>query len=913
MQPPQDSVIVCSTARLARSLRLSHGRARKAAGDVQWQPLPALTLSQWLGNTVEQAILQGNILLEEVPRMVLNKAQELSLWERIIERSLVGDAAALFDTAGLARAAFEANQLMQEWNLAVPQQDASHDHAEEVVQFLQWRSEFRRQCHSAGWLENTRYLDWQVAQIQKNVGSLPGALFHAGFDRISPQQQRLFDALAARGTVVAPWPHLLENPASASQVSLDDCEAECRAAVAWVRDTLIANPGARLGIVAPELANLRQRITALLDDNLHPAAVSPAYAETDRSYDLSLGLALSQHPLVGTALDLLRLAANRHDVTQQDFSRVLLGAYWSSPHEADARAQLDARMRAHLPANTSLDRLLRFAKKQVEKGLPVPRLIDALQALLDALPQPSLRRLPSLWAEHIDALLTAAQWPGDRSLSSHEFQAGRAFGHALAALADFDALSIDGKSGPLSFSQAVQRLGQVCAEQIFQPESQDDPQLLVMGMLEAVATPLDAIWVMGMNDHVWPPPARPNPLLPASLQRAARTPNADGPVQAEFAQAIHHRLLRSAGDIVFSWSHKSGESELRVSPLMQGIAEYTQTTALAETLAEKLTPASSTDTRQWLDDHRAPAVDADEKISGGAGLIRAQAICPAWAYYRYRLGARPLEEPVEGLDSMDRGNLVHAVLQAFWQGYDSDYLNAMDDAQLRAAIIQAVEAGVAEFARKREEPLPVNFLALEKQRLQLLLAVWLAYEKERPPFTVEQCEKRESVDIAGLTVNLTLDRVDRLPDGRLIVIDYKTGSAVSHHSWADTRISEPQLPIYAALALSEADIAAVCFAQVRADEQRFVGIAADGDTLPGIKALQEATRIFPPDSFPDWIALVNHWKTSIEALAAELIAGEAAVVFRDEKQLGYCEVLPLLRLPERYLQLEAATRKGLPS
>ena len=36
----------------------------------------------------------------------------------------------------------------------------------------------------------------------------------------------------------------------------------------------------------------------------------------------------------------------------------------------------------------------------------------------------------------------------------------------------------------------------------------------------------------------------------------------------------------------------------------------------------------------------------------------------------------------------------------------------------------------------------------------------------------------------------------------------------------------------------------------------------------------------------------------------ELKAGEAAVKFDDEKLLAYCEVLPLLRLPERRLQFE---------
>lgn len=906
------SIIVCSTARLARSLRLAHGRARQAAGDTQWQPLPALTLQQWLADTLEQAMLQGEIDLQQAPRLVLNRAQEQTLWERVIERTLTGDAAALFDRAGLAKAALEANQLMQEWNIAVPQQSGTYGHAEEVSQFLQWRAEFRRICQTSQWMEATRHMDWQIAQLARGAGKLPAHLLHAGFDRISPQEQRLLDALAARGVQVRPWQGEQAGMAQASQLALSDCEAECRAAVAWLAARLRARPDARLGLVVPELANLRQRITALLDDTLHPATASPAHAEAVRSYDLSLGEALSRHALVATALELLRLAASRHAVSQQDFARLLFSPYWSaSLSEADARAQLDARLRSQLPATSSLPQIARFAARQQQRGLPLDALSTALQPLLDAPVQPSLRRLPTLWVSLFDQLLQDAQWPGERSLSSHEYQARLAFTKALTALADFDALS-----GPLSFAQAVQRLTQICNEQIFQPESQDDPQILVMGLLETVAEPLDALWVMGMNDHLWPPPARPNPLLPASLQRAAQAPNADGPVQAAFAAAIHQRLLHSAGEVVFSWAHKSGESELRVSPLLQGIPQYQQAVLLAQTLAEQLTvPSTATaqqaDARQWLHDHIAPAVQAGEKISGGAGLIKAQAICPAWAYYRYRLGARPLDEAVEGLDSMDRGTLVHAVLQCFWQGRDSDWLHGLDAAALRTAIIAAVEQGVTAFAAKREEALAPNFLALEQRRLQDLLVVWLAYEKERPPFSVEQCEEQVTVNIAGLSIKLTLDRVDRLADGRLVVIDYKTGSSIPYQSWAQARITEPQLPIYAALALADADIAAVCFAQVRADEQRFVGIAADAELLPGIKALQEASRLFPPDSFPDWIALLGHWKSSIEALAGELLKGEAAVVFRDESELAYCEVLPLLRLPERYLQLEAATRQAV--
>jgi RecB family exonuclease len=146
--------------------------------------------------------------------------------------------------------------------------------------------------------------------------------------------------------------------------------------------------------------------------------------------------------------------------------------------------------------------------------------------------------------------------------------------------------------------------------------------------------------------------------------------------------------------------------------------------------------------------------------------------------------------------------------------------------------------------------------------------------------------------------------VDELPDGRLVVLDYKTGASVSHKSWAEERIAEPQLPIYAALALRDGEVAAVCFAKVQAAEQKFIGIADSAEVLPGVCALDGARKLFPEDRFPDWAALIRHWQASITAIAAEIKAGEAAVKFRNEEDLRDCDVKPLLRLPERKLQLE---------
>src|SRR5690606_19572159 len=137
---------------------------------------------------------------------------------------------------------------------------------------------------------------------------------------------------------------------------------------------------------------------------------------------------------------------------------------------------------------------------------------------------------PSVWVRAFKAILDDTHWPGERSPSSHEYQAIESFDKALQALAELDALS-----GPINAAEAIRRLTHLCREQIFQPEAQETPQLQVLGMLEAAAEPLDDMWIMGTNDHVWPPAPAPNPLLPAQLQRLAATANADSSVQMEFA------------------------------------------------------------------------------------------------------------------------------------------------------------------------------------------------------------------------------------------------------------------------------------------------------------------------------------------------------------------------------------------
>ena len=839
------------------------------------------------------------------PQTLLAPFNEQLLWEDIITQALKKNAFGdLFDVSGLASAAMEANQYIVEWKLQIPRDQMS----EESRQFLQWQRLFVLACNKLNVLESVRYFNWQLDCLELGKISLPEHIAFAGFDQTAPQEQRFREILSKRGVQVSDYLTIHAEPASTQHVCVDNEEAECRAAVAWAQACLVQNPRAKLAIVAPQLSEVRNQLADLLDDTFYPASVRPSLADTTKNYNFSLGTPLIQQPIIQAALNLLRLLSS-YLLQQSDISAILLSPFWSAnQQEADARALLDAKMREQLPMQLSLTRFVEFATKQQERGLNITQLLAHLNA---AMAISSNRAMPSQWAKTLNSMLNALNWPGERNVTSIEFQAISAWQKVLLQLGKLDVLSKN-----YSPSEVVQCMQQICTEAIFQAETINQPSIQILGIMEALSTPVDAIWCVQMNDHIWPPPSRPNPLIPTFIQRAANVPGADNHIQTAFAAKVQERLLHSANSIIFSSSKTQSESQLRVSPFISNIPVL-ESVLLASTLAERLSLlkfdsnklSSSGDTvlthmnLEYLDDHIAPAIQAGEHVSGGTGLFKAQAICPAWAFYQYRLGAKALKKPSNGLDNMDRGSLVHSVLEQFWHPSEQ-YRHFADLRDMTAdnfeqAINVAIRRTLQDFAEYNNIA-SKSLLALEHERLYKLISAWLQYEKEHGvSFRIIDCEAEKKVHICGIQVTLKIDRIQRFEDGGLAFIDYKTGQEPKMTNWDEERITEPQLPIYAAFGGDESKISSVQFAWVKIAEHEFIGVSSDNfETEPDKRKPKFIQQ------FDNWQSLLDHWKASIEAIAQEIEIGEAAVKFNNENDLMYCEVLPLLRLPERQLQFE---------
>jgi ATP-dependent helicase/DNAse subunit B len=198
--------------------------------------------------------------------------------------------------------------------------------------------------------------------------------------------------------------------------------------------------------------------------------------------------------------------------------------------------------------------------------------------------------------------------------------------------------------------------------------------------------------------------------------------------------------------------------------------------------------------------------------------------------------------------------------------------------------------------------MPRRYLELEELRLARHVAEWLQFESARYAFEVAETEAGRPVSIAGLSFDVRLDRIDRLNDGSLLVIDYKSG-VVSTNVWELPRPEDVQLPLYANFALdSEETIGGLLFAQLRPGKLAFSGrVRNAASTL--FSGLKNSSPLVKKELNDQQLA---DWRDCIQQLARDFIAGRAEVDPRDyPKTCERCGLQTLCRIQEHSAQLES--------
>jgi probable DNA repair protein len=852
--------VVTSTRRLARALKLEFAREATAPS---WPTPEALPWSAWIGASYRE---RRDFSADERVRPCLDDGQSTVIWEQLLRED--PQAAGLLMPGGAVDGFREAWRLVQEWRL--PLEEVAARAGEDCRTFLRVAGAYRARLDALGWLDGAQL----PAQVAARLGRDPagGKVLFAGFESFTPAQEEVFRALGSRAQRIdAP-----RHPAVLSWAGYENSRAELAAAAAWARAWLERDPGARLGIVVPELEDAAAMIEGLLDEALAPRRLLPGGAEVARPWNLSFGAALADAPPVAAALLACGLWGGALDLAEVGR---LLRSPWFGGGEAEGagRARLDAWLRRHAQDRVTTEVLLGWLHGR--DGAPAcPLLQQGLRALADELQAGPRRRRPSQWAAAVSRGLRGLGWPGDAAMDSATWQTVQAWAELLEEFSRLDVVS-----GVMSQVEALGRLRRMSQARRFQPETPDLP-VQVLGLFETAGLEWDGLWVSGLHDGVLPASLRPCPLLPASMQRERGMPRACPDTELALAQGLVARLGRAALDVHFSYPLRREDERLRPSPVITAFNQRPAMTASGPDIAASWFAARRLET---VVDERGPPMAGE--VAGGTGLLAAQSACPFQAFAVHRMAARPLETPMAGVDGRRRGQLLHLALRLLWEGLGGqEGLLSMDE----HALHERLHAALKSAARRTLGELAAAIVQIEIEEGAGRIRELLACERRRPNFEVVDCERGITIEIGPLRIKGQVDRLDRVAGG-LAVVDYKSGEA-SPADWSGERPQAPQMPIYA-LAFA-AELVALVYASLKPGKVGLLGWARNADAFGAVLGKRGAMT---PDA---WQAQLEAWHATLTGLAAACAAGDARVdplhLHGGSSTCAYCHLATLCRRDE---------------
>jgi probable DNA repair protein len=869
----EGGLVVTTSDRTARALAAGFHRARQAEGLTAW---PAPNIRDW--KSFASAAWMEHTAGADA-RLLLNPAQEEALWVGIAaeDKSL----ATLLEGPRhrLAALAMEAHELLCSHAPRFLEKNARSGWQQDAAVFSGWLTAFDESCRAGNLLSPSRLPVELIPLLKAGSGERPPLLL-AGFDRILPAQRSLFDAWGV-------WREATPGePAGKIDFhSATDAQAELAACAIWCSRQLIATPSARLLVIAQAASARRGEIERAFLRHTGPAGAP--------LFEFSLGIPLGQVALARTAQLLLRWLGG--SLPEQELDWLLsTGHAGANPEET---AALESHMRTL--RRFSLERpqwtvAAFLGQRCAAELLPKPwieRTLAAQRLLAEFARRP---QSPLDWAELVPRLLEELHFATARPLQSAEYQALHRWELAVESCGS---LGFDGRR--ISWREFLSQLGRALDETLFAPESHNAP-ILIAGPAESAGLSADAVWFLGADEDGWPGGGSTHPLLPVEVQREAGMPHATPQLDWELARSITNRLLAAAPEVHFSFARQSETAEARPSRLI------VQITGEAKELPPELPePDGQCSLTVLIEDYsRIPFPPG--KAAGGASVLTAQSQCPFKAFATTRLAAQGWKPAEAGLTPSQRGNLLHEVLHAVWA-------KAPDGIRSHAELLglkdrEAFVAGHVQRVFTRDlrphlrERMPRRYLELEEQRLAGLVTEWLNYEAARVEFEVTDTEVKRTGLVAGLTLELRLDRIDRLKDGSQLVIDYKSGN-VSPDSWELPRPEDIQLPLYAGFALEPGEVlGGLVFAKVRAGEMKFAGRVGDAATtlFSGLKGTSPLVKNpFTAEQLLDW-------RDCIEQLARDFLDGKAEVDPREyPKTCERCDLKALCRIQEHQTRAEA--------
>ena len=828
----QGAGLIVPNAQRQAQLRAAWSETRRALGERVWRTPRIVTLAQLIEERLREQASSAN-----TPEPLLPPGAE---WAVLRERRLADGGIAE------ARALLSAVRTHADWQL--PRSAAALGGSPEAMLLQHALRDLSTLAEREGRRPARDLLD--------TLEPATGRWFAVGFGTLPPAQQRALQRLGAQPLRID-----AAVPAPVSIASAENDDQEIELIAAWCRTRLTRDPQCRLLVVDAQLRARRRAYERVLSQALTPGEwVTHDARRFSTVFAIEGGQPLGDFPLIAHALLTLRLLTTRlpfHEIVRWLRMPFLDG------DDRFAGAVVEACLRESRSLEYSAvelaDVLDREDRAPAAKALGV-RLRRASAQLAGE------RRASPEWSPRLLAALRTAGWPGARPLRSDEQQTVMRWQSLLDEYAALGAW-LQRASAPA----AVDALADLAAERSFDPASVSAPITLSDSHDDPIVA-FDGIWIAGLDAAQWPAAPRPDVFIPLRLQRSAGIAWASAAGQTRRAVESLAAWRASAGEVICSWARLDGEAHRTPSPLL---ARIPAAGVYAEAAARPLGAALRGQSFETFDDSMGIPLDLAQPVQGGVGPLTLQGECGFRAYGEFRLAARELEAPQPGLNRRDRGLLLHTALEFVWSKIEGHFsIKHSEPPEWRPMISNSVEAAVVKVFGGR---IPLELLRAverEKMRLERLIERLLSKERERAPFRVAELEARRKVSIGGGQFEFRIDRIDAIEGGGLAILDYKSGEP-RRVRWSADALRDPQLIAYL-FAEQGRDVQALANVSLVSDCATFVGRAARGNLLPGVRGYPSSS--VPLDAIDaTWRAETAGWIDALHGLAGDYLAGQAPV------------------------------------
>lgn len=573
----------------------------------------------------------------------------------------------------------------------------------------------------------------------------------------APDRNRLISLSLRPAPITDQWlaegpslPDLIPATEGLTLIEAPSERAEALAIALVLREA--AETGTRAALVTPD-RNLTRRVTAALDRwGIRPddSAGRPLALSAPGRLTRQVA-ALFGQKLTGDAL----LALLKHPLAFSGPGR--------GPHLILTR-EFELHLRRHGPAFPTAESIRDWAEgKTLDRAADWARIVGETLCGHETMGRMTLADFVQRHLALTEALARGFAETGAGEL--WEKAAGEEAAKALAELqAEADA---GGEMSPLDYVGVFQ--GVLQRHEVRETESVH-PGIMIWGTLEARVQGADLVILGGLNDGTWPAQPPPDPWLNRAMRKEAGLLLPErriGLSAHDYQQAV------AAKRVILSRSKRGAEAETvpsrwlnRLVNLMAGLPERNGPDALDRMKKRGegwLSLAAAFDRADDIPPARRPAprppVEARPKrlsVTEIKTLIRD----PYAIYARHVLKLNPLDPLRPEPDPRLRGVVLHEILEIYLRRGGGG----------REVLMSIADAVIA-----------------EKVAWPLARTIWLSrIAKAADAFlefsastggTPVLMEEKGAVQLPGLDFTLTgkPDRIDRLEDGRLLLIDYKTG------------------------------------------------------------------------------------------------------------------------------------------